>query len=168
MRVLLRGLGVAAMLLVGACGILALRLEKPEVSVSDIMLIPGGSMLEQRLRLTLRVSNPNDKDITIEGMSFRFEVNDQEVAKGLTSQRAVLLRLSESTIPVDVTASMVELLRQAPKVLDHQNGGKLAYRVRGDIVTRDYGRIPFDRKGEVSLDSLASKAAGAGGMRGQF
>ncbi|MCX9156971.1 LEA type 2 family protein [Niveibacterium sp. 24ML] len=159
---------LAAPVLLGGCAMMALGLERPDVAVSDVSVLQGGTLLEQRLRLTLRVSNPNDKDIAIDGLSFRFEVNDQEVARGLSNQRSVLPRLGETSVPVDVSASMVDLLRHAPKMLERGSGGKLAYRVRGDVVTQDYGRLPFDRRGEFSLESLAGKAPREGATRGQF
>lgn len=164
MRVIARLLCVLWLVLASGCALMALGLEKPEVSVSEVQLLPGGSLLEQRLRLTLRVANPNGRDIAIDGLAFRFEVDGHDVARGLTNQAVVLPKLGETTVVVDVSGSLVDLLRHVPKLLE---GGKsLGYRVYGDVVTHDYGRLPFDRKGEVSLDKLGGAAAAP--VRGQL
>ncbi|WP_374512555.1 LEA type 2 family protein [Niveibacterium sp.] len=168
MRALARLLILGWLLLAAGCAIMALGLQKPEVSVEDVSLLPGGGMLQQRMHLTLRVSNPNEKDIAVDGLTFGFEINGQKVATGMTGQSVVLPRLGETTVGVDVSASLIELLAKLPKVLE---GGKaFGYRVHGEVLTRDYGRLPFDRKGELSIDKLAEKAGGAPptGQRGQF
>lgn len=168
MRAIARLLVLGWLLLAAGCAIMALGLQKPEVSVEDVSLLPGGGMLQQRMHLTLRVSNPNEKDITVDGMTFGFEINGQKVATGMTGQSVVLPRLGETTVGVDVSASLIELLAKLPKVFE---GGKaFGYRVHGEVLTRDYGRLPFDRKGELSLEKLAEKAGttAPAGQRGQF
>ncbi|GAA5177294.1 hypothetical protein GCM10025771_14020 [Niveibacterium umoris] len=164
MRVPSRWLILLWVALLSGCAMMALGLEKPEVSVTELQILPGGSLLEQRLRLTLRVANPNNREIAIDGLSFRFEVDGHDLARGLSNQAVVLPKLGETTMSVDVSGSIVDLLRHAPKMLE--GGRPLGYRVYGDVVTRDYGRLPFDRKGEVSLDKLGGGVPGA--VRGQI
>ncbi len=141
-------------LLLGACALMALGLEKPEVSVAGLDLAEA-NFFEQKLRIKLRVANPNDHDIAIDGMRFLFEVNGHEFAKGMTGESTVLPRLGEAYVMVDARTSLVQLFRQLPDLLN--SGGKLAYRISGDVVTRDYGRIPFDRKGELSPEEIGKK-----------
>ncbi len=141
-------------LLLGACALMALGLEKPEVSVAGLDL-QEASFFEQKLRIKLRVTNPNERDIAIDGMHFSFEVNGQEFAKGMTGESTVLPRLGETYVMVDAHTSLMALLRQLPGFLD--SNGKLAYRISGDVVARDYGRIPFDRKGELSAEEIGRK-----------
>lgn len=138
----------------GGCALMALSLEKPEVHLAGVALSEG-NLLEQKLRLSLRVSNPNSRDIAVDGLSFAVEVNGAEFAKGLSGKPIVLPRMGETVVEVEARTSLFELLRQMPKVLD-QNG-KLSYRLRGEVVTHDYGRLPFDKTGEVSVEALGKR-----------
>lgn len=123
-------------------------LKAPEVSLSDVTL-SGGTLLEQRFKLKLRVLNPNDRDITISGLTFQLDIGDKRFASGATGQTVVLPRLGDTVVEVDATAQMLSLIQQLPKLVNGE--GKVPYRVKGDVVTTDYGRIPFDRKGETTL-----------------
>lgn len=155
-----RGLALVGLLgCLGGCAVMALSLEKPDVRVVGIEL-GEGNLLEQRLRLTLRVSNPNNRDIAIDGLTFAFEVNGRDLAKGVQGQPAVLPKLSDTTLEVDGRASLFELIRQLPNLLDQ--GGKLRYRLHGEVVTRDYGRLPFNRRGELSAEEIGRRMLSKG------
>jgi len=141
-------------LILGACALMALGLQKPEVSVAGLDL-QEANLFEQKLRIKLRVANPNERDIAIDGMHFSFEVNGHEFANGMTGESTVLPRLGETYVMVDARTSLVQILTQLPALLD--SNGKLAYRISGDVITHDYGRIPFDRKGELSPEEIGKK-----------
>ncbi|MCL2658284.1 MAG: LEA type 2 family protein [Betaproteobacteria bacterium] len=141
-------------LFLSACALMALGLEKPEVRVVGLDL-QDATLFEQTIRMKLRVTNPNAQDVAIDGMRFAVEINGQEFAKGMTGESVVLPRLGDAIVTVDARTSLIELLRQLPKLKD--SNGKFAYRVYGDIVTRDYGRLPFDRKGELSAEEIGNR-----------
>lgn len=141
MRILV---ALAALCLIPGCALMALTLEAPDVSLVGVEL-GQTTLFEQHLKLTLKVSNPNSRDITVDGMSFRVEVGERELAHGLTNKTVVLPRLSEVRIPVETSVSLAGVLKELP----HLVGGKLSYRLRGEVITHDFGRLPFDRKGEL-------------------
>lgn len=135
---------LAALCLIPGCALMALTLEKPDVSLVGVEL-GQTTLLEQHLKLTLKVSNPNTRDITVDGMSFRVEVGERELIRGLSNKTVVLPRLAEVRIPVETSVSLAGVLKELPNLI----GGKLGYRLRGEVITRDFGRLPFDRKGEL-------------------
>jgi LEA14-like dessication related protein len=135
---------LAALCLIPGCALIALTLEAPDVSLVGVEL-GQTTLFEQHLKLTLKVSNPNSRDITVDGMSFRVEVGERELAHGLTNKTVVLPRLSEVRIPVETSVSLAGVLKELPRLV----GGKLSYRLRGEVITHDFGRLPFDRKGEL-------------------
>jgi LEA14-like dessication related protein len=134
-------------LMLSACASLY-GLKSPEVSLSDIRL-KGGNLLEQRFTLSLRVLNPNDKDLAVDGLTFELEIAGQRFARGATGQSVTLTRLSDTVVDVDGTAQLISLLQKLPSLVD--SSGKVPYRIKGEVVSRDYGRIPFDRRGETNL-----------------
>lgn len=154
---MMRCLGILAALLALAlpgCALMALSLEKPDVSLVGIEMGENSSLFEQHLKLTLKVSNPNSRDITIDGVSFRVELGDRELARGLTNKAVVLPKLGEVRVPIDATVSLLSVFNEIPKLL---GSAGLAYRLRGEVITHDYGRLPFDRKGELGRDNTSGK-----------
>lgn len=123
-------------------------LKAPEVSVADIGL-GKATLLEQRLRLTLRIVNPNDRELALQGMTFEFFVADRSFARGVGNQAVVIPPLGEGEMQLEAIVQTLDMLRQLPKLADEQ--GRLPYRIKGEAVTRDYGRVPFERKGEMSF-----------------
>lgn len=146
---------LATGLVLAGCATL-LGLKSPEVTLADIQLADS-RLLEQRFRLALRVTNPNERELALEGISFQMEVNGQRFAQGVGATPVVVPKLGDALVTVDGSAQIVALLRQLPRLADA--GGKLRYRLRGEVITRDYGRLPFDRSGEFDPASLLEPAA---------
>ncbi|MDQ8020972.1 MAG: LEA type 2 family protein [Moraxellaceae bacterium] len=146
---------LVSVLVLGGCASL-LGLKSPEVTLADIQLADS-RLLEQRFRLTLRVTNPNDRELALEGVSFQMEVNGQRFAQGVGATPVVVPKLGDALVTVEGSAQIVALLRQLPRLAE--SGGKLRYRLRGEAITRDFGRLPFDRGGEFDPVSLLEPAA---------
>lgn len=133
-----------------ACAALS-GLKSPEVAVSDIRLT-GGNLLEQRFKLTLRISNPNQREIAIEGVTFTLDVADKPFARGVGAAPVILAPLSDTLVELDATAQMLNILQGLPRLLE--GDGKAAYRLQGEVVTRAYGRLPFKRDGTMNMPAL--------------
>ncbi|HEX5126096.1 MAG TPA: LEA type 2 family protein [Rhodocyclaceae bacterium] len=124
------------------------NLRAPEVSVADVKF-SDGNISEQRFKLTLRVTNPNERDIVIDGLTFDVLVDEKSFAHGISNTPTVLPKLGEAEMDVEGTAQSFDIIR---KLLELKaSGGRLPYRIRGEVMTRDYGRIPFDHKSEAAL-----------------
>src|SRR5574337_1235640 len=135
--------GVA--LALAACSGLPIGLESPKVSVADIRLA-GGGLLEQRFRLTLRVHNPNDRDIPVDGLSFVLELNGIEFAQGATNRPVTLERLSDTLVEVEGTSNLAAVVQQFQQLTTPQDGREaVTYRLHGKLASGLMGSIPFDR-----------------------
>lgn len=130
----------------------ASALPKPEVSLADVELIQAG-LFEQRFKLKLRLSNPGQSEVVINGLNFELELNGQPFAKGQSDQGTTLPRLGETTLDVTATSNLAALLRQVAE-LRKRGGESLDYRLRGTLSLPGFGSLPFDRKGEVKLTAL--------------
>ena len=93
------------------------------------------------------MSNPNSRDITVDGMSFRVEVGERELAHGLTNKTVVLPPALRSPHPGrDERVARGACSRSCPI----WSAASLSYGpLRGEVITHDFGRLPFDRKGEL-------------------
>jgi LEA14-like dessication related protein len=140
----MRKLLVLVLFVLAGCASL-LGLKPPEVALADVRLVEA-RLLEQRFRLTLRVSNPNDRDIRIDGLRFTMELAGQRFGQGVSGEQVVLKRLSETSVPVEVSAQLLNLLG---KLKGGDEG--LDYRLQGEVITHDYGTLPFTRTGKFRL-----------------
>lgn len=146
------GLLLATLLLgLSACaGVNEEDVLPPKVSLANVRFLQGGAF-EQQLLLELRVSNPNNFDISLEGLSFSLEVNDAHFADGLSNEDVTLPRLGDTRVPVTATTTLVDLVRQA---LLLGETGEISFRLDGHaFVTNGLGsrRVPFGSEGNLKL-----------------
>jgi LEA14-like dessication related protein len=120
----------------------ALQHESPEVLLVNIIPMDT-TMFEQRLKVDLRVRNPNDYDLEVTGLDFTLHLNDQRLARGLTNQSATIPRLSETVLSVETTTSILDVVRQ---LLNFRPDQDLIYQMSG-VVHVQGTRLPFENKG---------------------
>ena len=140
------GLAIFAALLSGCAG----RLQKPEVSLAGVELV-GFGLVEQRLLLKLRISNPNDVDLPVKALSFDLDLDGQPFAKGASEQPVIVARQADALLEVKVVSRLGELLKQLRAA---RRNGKLGYRVYGRVEVEGSGSVAFDRSGDVPLAAL--------------
>lgn len=146
-----------AVLSLAACSGLPIGLEAPKVSLADIRLA-GGGLLEQHFRLTLRVHNPNDRDIPLDGLSFILELNDMEFAQGASNRPVTLQRLGDTLVDVEGVSNLASVMQQLQELKSGPDGREaVSYRIRGKLVSGVMGSIPFDRHGEISLADIGGR-----------
>src|SRR5210317_436159 len=85
--------------LLGACATLSPYKESPRVSLVSIQPQEMG-VLEQRFGLQLRILNPNDVAIPVEGLSYTIEINNREFAYGASRQAVDIPAFGEALLDV--------------------------------------------------------------------
>ena len=125
---------------------------KPEVRLVDLSMVDAG-LFEQRFRATLRVVNPNDFVLPIDGLRFDLNVNEQPLARGLTRSGIRVPRLGEATIDVEASTSTLDLMQQ---FLNFSENSKVSYDLIGDVfVPLMYGsKVGFTRAGAVRFNGF--------------
>lgn len=139
------------------CGCAAMTMKSPEVTLSNVTIEEFG-LLEQRLGLKLRVMNPNDSDLAIEGVSFEVDVNGQSFAKGVSNKAVTVPRLGEALLDLSAVSTLGSLLRQLG---DLAKGGResVEYRVHGRFHGGGLNGVPFDSRRELRLPKWMSPPA---------
>lgn len=123
----------------------------PEVSLADMRPVEAG-LFEQKVLVTLRIRNPNDGALPIDGYRFAVELNGQPFATGFSDQRVTVARLSEATTQATATVSTLDVLRQ---VLAAPLRGGFDYRLTGTaFADTGTGRksVLFQQEGRLDLD----------------
>jgi len=139
------GLSLAAF--VGACASL-LGIEKPEVSLANIE--PGEiNAFEQRFVMGLRIVNPNDFSIDLDGLVVRAKLNDRKLATGVSDEPIPLPRLGSATVRLETSTTTLDWIAQLPALV---SAGDLSYAIEGHTYyVGESGRIkiPFSKEGAL-------------------
>lgn len=129
------------------------KMEPLDVTLADIVPAQIG-LFEQQFDVKLRVQNPNNFDIPLEGVSYQIELNDKAFAKGVGQQPVTVPKFGETVLDVTAVCSLSNVLAQLSQ-LTQGGPDKLRYRVKGKLYRADGTSIPFDQLGEIQLSSLA-------------
>jgi LEA14-like dessication related protein len=146
-------IAVAALALSGCAG-LAGRGEPVSVTVVDVRM-GSASLLEQQYFVTLRIQNPNDRDLAIRGVASQLDLNDKVFAKGTTATTVAVPRFSTATVEVETLGTLGSLLRQ---VGDGTLPAQFRYRIKGRLYQEGAGGpLSFDDRGELKLPGAGAK-----------
>ena len=146
-----------AVLCLTACATVPRDIEPPKFSIANI--VPKDvAVFEQRFDVQLRIQNPNDQDLGINGLRFDIEINDKEFGNGMSGQKVVIPRFGSEVVNVEVITGLGSFLRQVQE-LNKSGAGKLRYGLKGTAFVESPSRfkLPFDEKGEVDLDLSQSQ-----------
>jgi LEA14-like dessication related protein len=144
---LLAALGL--LMTAGGCASVS-SLETPELQLTSFRVLEHEQdSLEQRFAVGLRVINPNNRDIEIEGLDFSLDLNGRRLARGVSDRGFLLPRLGDAETEVVVTTSLLDVLRQAVQLGSQDEA--LEYRLRGRLHLGGLflRSIPFDRSGTL-------------------
>lgn len=133
-----------AALAVPACSLFVPKLEKPKLSVVSIQMLRS-DLWHQELKLRMRVQNPNDRELPVKGLSYELEVDEQELAHGMSGDSFVVPALGEAEFDMSVSANMASMLF---KVLS-QGNNRVDYRLKGKIALSAglFRSIQFNEQG---------------------
>ncbi len=137
------------LLLVAGCSALVPKLEAPHLSIVNIEILKS-DLLQQQLRVRMRVQNPNDRALPIRSITYSIEVGGEEFAHGDSDRNFIVPALGETEFDVNVTANAASLL------LRLAGGGRnreLNYRLVGKVSLSSglLRTIPFEQKGVMPL-----------------
>ncbi|SFM42966.1 LEA type 2 family protein [Nitrosomonas communis] len=124
-----------------ACTQLGTIKQKPEITLANIELVELG-LLEQRFNLQLRIQNPNDVALRINGMTVDLELNGTKFAKGLSDKTVTVPRMSEAVMEVKATSSLGMLWQQLSQ-LEKSSSDKIDYQNLWTTLSGGAGQHPI-------------------------
>jgi LEA14-like dessication related protein len=142
----------AAGLMLGGCSLFVPKFETPQLSVMNVEL-QKSDLWEQRMKVRMRVMNPNDRPIPVKGLTVALEVQGQELAHGVSGASFNVPALGEAEFDMNMTANMAgALIRLLGKGGDPL-GDQVEYRVTGKISLSEgmLRSIPFEDRGTFKL-----------------
>ncbi|MEO5347568.1 MAG: LEA type 2 family protein [Magnetococcus sp. YQC-9] len=144
---------------VTACGTLSEiggerpKLEKPRLSLVDVQPAGKGksSFLEPRLRVRLRVENPNPVELPIGGIECRLELQGMDFATGRTNHFFVIPVRGKTEFDFEVATELPKALKQLSHLM-RKKELSADYRLTGHIHVEIpfIGAVPFEKTGTLS------------------
>ncbi len=131
-------------LLATGCASLLFNAEPPEVLVTNITPLEA-TLFEQKLKVDIRVRNPNHFELNVTGLDFTLNLNGKRLARGLANQAVTIPRLGDAILSVNTTTSTLEVMRQLLSL--HKQQG-MRYQITG-VLHLDGTRLPFDTEGVI-------------------
>jgi len=130
----------------GACTNLR-NLEPPEVVLIGIQPLES-TILEQRFQVDLRIYNPNNRDIDVDGVDFELDINGKRLARGAGAESLILPRLGEARTSVVVSTSLVSV---ATQLMTMSQTRSFSYQIKGRLhLGSGLGAtLPFKKSGEI-------------------
>lgn len=114
-----------------ACAGFQPGLEPPEIKLVSLTPLAADGF-QQRFAVGLTVTNPNARDLVLQGMSYRIGIAGHDIFSGVANQLPVLTSYAETPVTVEVSASLMNVLaligdlsRQTPDELTYQLSAKL-------------------------------------------
>jgi LEA14-like dessication related protein len=129
------------------------RVLVPEVSVMNVVPLQLEGF-ESSTRVDLRISNPNEFPLEINGLRFALEINDRRFARGQTDEVVEVPRLGDARVSLVVRSGLGDMIRQITGMKD-----SLSYRISGDLFLKN----PYDRKLAFGYESEELRWDGVSG-----
>lgn len=142
-------LGLVLMCFLAGCASLAGIRHSPDITLAGLDVAEIG-LLEQRFVLKLRIQNPNDVDLPINGMRFDVELNGLAFAKGLSDKAVTVPRLGEIVLEVTATSTLGTVWRQL-RELQREGRDRVTYRLEGRVLLPTLGSVPFVQAGDIAM-----------------
>ncbi len=144
----IRLLAVPFLLLLAACA--GMPTEPVDVSLVN-MSFEDAALFEQRVTLELRLRNPNDTALSVDGLRYALNINGQPFASGMGELSVTVPRLGETTVRVPGSVGTLDLVRQITAI---PGTTAVAVDLTGTVFLSPVGRLSFVKHDRVDLSTL--------------
>jgi len=150
----------------GGCATLTGLGEAPRVSLVNIEPVDF-QLLEQRFRVSLRIQNPNDRDITIRGLDYRIVINEKVFAQGVSGKPVSVPAWGEGIAEVEVVSSLDRVIDQL-RAFGERASPDIDYALSGHVhVDGVPFPIPFQYRDTLALPGTGNRRRGEDGGDGR-
>jgi LEA14-like dessication related protein len=142
-----------------ACGCAGLgkRLDEPRISLTQVRVKEIG-LFESVVHITLRLMNPNDVSLEIEGADCELKLKGHSVAHGVTNQAVTVPALGSELVTVEAYTSMAGITRTVLSTLRQAEPERdVAYTLTGRLHLggRTFlSTLPFRMEGALAAGDL--------------
>lgn len=141
---------LACLAALAGCAGLGKPLESPRVTLADLR-IQEARQLEASIEVVLRVINPNEFALDIQGLHADLELNDRPFAHGASPAGAAVPAFGSETLTLVMHSSVIDVFRALVDLPRHES---LRYRLQGRlraIVGGVPSFLPFAAEGTLDI-----------------
>jgi LEA14-like dessication related protein len=122
--------------------------KEPNVTMTHLQAEDVG-VFEQQLDLRLRIRNPNEFPLEVQGIRFDMKIGGKPVADGYDNKRFTVPAQGEHEVDVTARSQSVAMLHQLMKV-----GDDFSYEVGGKLLlgNKQAAEVAFDHETRVGFD----------------
>jgi len=131
--------------------------DPPRVSFAGVESLSGEGM-ELRFTVKLRVQNPGNAPLEIDGLSLNLAVRGMDFASGVSAVKTSVPRFGEAVLSVPVTVPATALLRQAWAMTGNREVRKIEFELSGRLGAGPFGGSRFASKGDIDWPPGGSAA----------
>jgi len=143
--------GALVLLSLAGCQSFA-SLQKPEVSLIGLQVAEIG-LMEQQWQVALRVTNPNERELTLKTLDYVLYVDNKKFASGMNQSAVTLPARGSTQVTTTVTTSLLSILNQLSGLTNTKD--EVPYRVTGTARITGWALpISFDHASKVKLPAL--------------
>lgn len=150
MPIALRALTAIIVLALAACTNYHSDFEKPDVKVTQVQHL-GGGLLDQRFRVQLSMTNPNDYALDLKAIQFQVEIAGKQLISGVAGDLPKIPAYGQASFAVDGQANVLEVGGLIAKVLKNP-AANFDYQVKGTVSLRSGfpKTFPLQKRGTLS------------------
>ena len=139
---------VLGVVLFGCAG-LGTRLEPPRVTLADIK-IEEIKALEAITKVELRVVNPNNVSLEIDGVDCTIQLNNRPFGSGVLNTKTTVPPRDTALVPMTIYSSIIEVGRG---ILESRGDRAFTYKIKGRLHLGGGlpSVLPFSSEGDISL-----------------
>ncbi len=132
------------------CTWMGTSMERPRINIANVTPTEI-KLFEQLFDLELRIQNPNDSPLVLNGLSFELEINEKPFASGLSDQNVTIGRFNSEIVHVKAITSLWSFVRQVAE-LQKTGMPRVSYRIKGAIYAGPSSiKLRFDDAGEIQI-----------------
>src|SRR5262245_7097290 len=146
----------AAAIAVASCVGIPRDLKTPDVSFVGLRAVEA-SIFEQKLEIRMKVHNPNEIELPVNGLDIDIELADEPFAHGISARQFVVPARGEAEFDMLVTANAASALLKIAS--GEYKSPDIGYRLKGKLSTRIglLRTIPFEESGTLPMSDLLGK-----------
>ena len=147
---------LALIVCVSGCAVAPLK-DPPRVTLVNLKPLDV-QLLEQRFLVTLRIQNPSESALAVNGMDYEIMLNDQRFATGVNNESFSVPAFSEHTIDVTVSSTILRIFEQILE-LERSETKTLNYGITGGMsIQGAFSKVPFSYQEELDLSNIVAPA----------
>jgi LEA14-like dessication related protein len=127
----LLGAGLLGTLLLSACSLVP-KFEKPTLELVTLKLADG-NLLSQRFNARLKVHNPNDRALPVNGLRYTVEIDGKAFGKGESTRAFTVPARGEAEFDMTLDANLAGAVAAVLSRRERAKGRELEYRLVGTV-----------------------------------